>query len=172
MNGRASSGNVAEFVYVTIEQSFGAVRRGRICYTPSGASPVAENGFSRCSRLRHASWHSLVKYGDDQIVVLAGMGLVAAAACGLPVPPLAVWLVIAGLVVLHGGYKLALARSYRRGVDRMGLGRDRGCALGEIEQPDCDERHDNRCCANHQHITHSVTPSRACVVVRTTGVSV
>ena len=51
--------------------------------------------------LLHASWHSLVKYGDDQIVVLAGMGLVAAAiaACALPFLPLpqpAVWPVLAG----------------------------------------------------------------------------
>jgi drug/metabolite transporter (DMT)-like permease len=70
--------------------------------------------------LLHASWHSLVKYGDDQIIVLAGMGLVAAAAAAcalpfLPVPALAVWPVIAGSVVLHVGYKLALARSYAFG---------------------------------------------------------
>jgi len=67
--------------------------------------------------LLHASWHSLVKYRDDQNVVLAGMGLVAAvialpAISFLPLPPLAVWPVIAGSVLLHVGYKLALARSY------------------------------------------------------------
>jgi drug/metabolite transporter (DMT)-like permease len=70
--------------------------------------------------LLHASWHSLVKYGGDQILVLAGMGLVAAAAaaCALPLLPLPaapVWPVIAGSVVLHVGYKLALARSYTFG---------------------------------------------------------
>jgi drug/metabolite transporter (DMT)-like permease len=70
--------------------------------------------------LLHATWHSLVKYGGDQVLVLAGMGLVAAvvAACALPFlpfPSLAVWLVIAGSVTLHVGYKLALARSYAFG---------------------------------------------------------
>ena len=70
--------------------------------------------------LLHATWHSLVKYGGDQVIVLAGMGLVAAviAACALPflpVPSAAVWLVIAGSVALHVGYKLALARSYTYG---------------------------------------------------------
>jgi drug/metabolite transporter (DMT)-like permease len=70
--------------------------------------------------LLHASWHSLVKYGGDQILVLAGMGLVAAAvaACALPflaVPPAPVWGVICGSVLLHVGYKLSLARSYSLG---------------------------------------------------------
>jgi drug/metabolite transporter (DMT)-like permease len=67
--------------------------------------------------LLHASWHSLVKYGSDQVLVLAGMGLVAAmvAACALPflpVPSAPAWAVIVGSVFLHVGYKLALARSY------------------------------------------------------------
>ena len=70
--------------------------------------------------LLHATWHSLVKYGGDQILILAGMGLVAAVVAGcalpfLPVPSLAVWAVIAGSVTLHVGYKLALARSYAFG---------------------------------------------------------
>ena len=70
--------------------------------------------------LLHATWHSLVKYGGDQVLVLAGMGLVASciAACALPflpVPSLAVWAVIAGSVTLHVGYKLSLARSYTYG---------------------------------------------------------
>lgn len=70
--------------------------------------------------LLHATWHSLVKYGGDQTLVLAGMGLVAAGVAGcalpfLPVPSLDVWLVIAGSVTLHVGYKLALARSYAFG---------------------------------------------------------
>lgn len=67
--------------------------------------------------LLHALWHSLVKYGGNQILVLAGMGLVAAAValCALPFlpfPSVAVWPVIAVAVILHVGYKLALARSY------------------------------------------------------------
>ena len=39
--------------------------------------------------LLHASWHSLVKYGPDQVLVLAGMGLVAAmlTVCALPFLP-------------------------------------------------------------------------------------
>lgn len=70
--------------------------------------------------LLHASWHSLVKYGPDQVLVLAGMGLVAAmlAVCALPFlpfPSAPVWAVIAGSVFLHVGYKLALARSYALG---------------------------------------------------------
>ena len=70
--------------------------------------------------LLHASWHSLVKYGGDQVLVLAGMGLVAAAvsACALPFlpfPAAPVWAVIGGSVLLHVGYKLALARSYAFG---------------------------------------------------------
>lgn len=68
----------------------------------------------------HASWHSLVKYGPDQVLVLVGMGLVAAmvAACALPFLPLPsapAWAVIVGSVFLHVGYKLALARSYMLG---------------------------------------------------------
>jgi drug/metabolite transporter (DMT)-like permease len=70
--------------------------------------------------LLHASWHSLVKYGADQVAVLAGMGLVATAVavCVLPflsVPPFHVWPVIAAAVALHVGYKFALARSYTFG---------------------------------------------------------
>src|SRR5665647_242997 len=76
----------------------------------------------------HASWHSLVKYGGDQILVLAGMGLVAAAiaACALPflpVPSGLVWPIIAGSVFLHVGYKLALARSYVFGDQAYPLSR-------------------------------------------------
>ncbi|MGZ8396270.1 MAG: hypothetical protein ACXW3X_06865 [Rhodoplanes sp.] len=64
--------------------------------------------------LLHASWHSLVKYGSDQVLVLTGMGLVAAMVAGcalpfLPVPSFAAWAVIVGSVFLHVGYKLALA---------------------------------------------------------------
>lgn len=70
--------------------------------------------------LLQASWHSLVKYGADQLIVLSGMGLVAAVVAAaalpfLPLPSASVWGVIAGSVLLHVGYKLALARSYRLG---------------------------------------------------------
>lgn len=70
--------------------------------------------------LLHASWHSLVKYGPDQVLVLAGMGLVAAMVAGcalpfLPFPSAPVWVVIVGSVFLHVGYKLALARAYALG---------------------------------------------------------
>lgn len=70
--------------------------------------------------LLHASWHSIVKYGGDQKLVLIGMGVVAAAAalCAipfLPVPPPSVWPVIAASVSLHVTYKLALAKSYALG---------------------------------------------------------
>jgi drug/metabolite transporter (DMT)-like permease len=68
--------------------------------------------------LLHASWHALVKSGTDQTIVLVGMGLVSAiVAAGalpfLPIPGPAVWLIIACSVLLHVGYKLGLARSYR-----------------------------------------------------------
>ena len=67
--------------------------------------------------LLHASCHSLVKYGSDQVLVLTAMGLVAALVAGctlpfLPVPSFAASAVIVGSVFLHVGYKLALARSY------------------------------------------------------------
>jgi drug/metabolite transporter (DMT)-like permease len=70
--------------------------------------------------LLHASWHSLVKYSGDQNLILAGMGLVAAAvaACALPflpIPSIQVCSVIVGSAFLHVGYKLALARSYALG---------------------------------------------------------
>jgi drug/metabolite transporter (DMT)-like permease len=70
--------------------------------------------------LLQASWHSLVKYGANQIVVLVGMGNVAAvgALCALPflpAPTASVWVVIAVSVALHNAYKFALARSYSLG---------------------------------------------------------
>lgn len=68
----------------------------------------------------HASWHSLVKYGGDQRLVLMGMGVVAtiAALCVipfLPLPAVDVWPVIAASVTLHVAYKFALAESYAVG---------------------------------------------------------
>ena len=77
-------------------------------------------GLMLIAALLHASWHALVKSGTDQMIVLAGMGLVAAfvAACALPfvaTPSTSVWLIIACSVGLHLGYKLGLARSYALG---------------------------------------------------------
>jgi drug/metabolite transporter (DMT)-like permease len=68
----------------------------------------------------HASWHSLVKSGDNGLIVLTGMCLVSAtaAACVLPfvaLPPAHVWPVLAGSVVLHSGYRLSLAQAYVHG---------------------------------------------------------
>lgn len=70
--------------------------------------------------LLHASWHSLVKSGQNQITVLAGMGAVAGlcAAGALPVvpaPPRSVWPVLTLSVALHVAYKLCLAGAYARG---------------------------------------------------------
>jgi len=67
--------------------------------------------------LLHASWHALIKSSGDRVASLAGMNLVAgvAACAALPfvsVPGLAVFVVIAGSVVLHAGYKIALASLY------------------------------------------------------------
>jgi len=67
--------------------------------------------------LLHATWHALVKSSGDRVVALAGMSLVsgAIAIAALPfvaVPPRAVLAVIAFSVVLHIGYKLALAHLY------------------------------------------------------------
>lgn len=69
--------------------------------------------------LLHASWHALIKVSGDRVVALAGMNVVSAAvalAC-MPfvrVPHGAALAVIAVSVLLHGGYKIALARLYRR----------------------------------------------------------
>jgi drug/metabolite transporter (DMT)-like permease len=70
--------------------------------------------------LLHASWHSLVKSGTDQIGVLAGMGIVAGVvAVGalpfLPAPPRAIWPVLALSVALHVAYKLCLTSAYAQG---------------------------------------------------------
>ena len=69
--------------------------------------------------LLHASWQALVKSSGDGVVALAGMNLVsgAVAIALLPVvrPPIpAAWLVIAASLVLHSGYKIALAQLYAR----------------------------------------------------------
>jgi drug/metabolite transporter (DMT)-like permease len=68
--------------------------------------------------LLHASWHALVKSSGDQIVALAGMNVVSGAASlvvifFVPPPSPLVLAIIAGSVLLHVGYKIALAELYR-----------------------------------------------------------
>jgi drug/metabolite transporter (DMT)-like permease len=68
--------------------------------------------------LLHASWHALIKSSGDQVASLAGMNLVAGvvALAALPFvsfPAPAVFAIIAGSVLLHAGYKIALASLYR-----------------------------------------------------------
>lgn len=70
--------------------------------------------------LMHASWHALVKSGEDQITVLAGMGLVSSAVAVIavpfvPLPSMPAWPVMMASVALHVGYKLCLASAYARG---------------------------------------------------------
>ena len=69
--------------------------------------------------LLHASWHALIKSSGDQLSSLAGMNLVAGAVAltalpfvSLPAP--GVFAIIAGSVLLHAGYKIALAGLYGR----------------------------------------------------------
>jgi drug/metabolite transporter (DMT)-like permease len=67
--------------------------------------------------LLHASWHALVKSSGDRIVALAGMNVVsgAVALALLPFvrpPTMGAAAVIAFSVLLHMGYKLALAQLY------------------------------------------------------------
>jgi drug/metabolite transporter (DMT)-like permease len=69
--------------------------------------------------LLHAAWHALVKSSGDQVVALAGMNLVSGAVALALIPltsplPRVAYAVIAGSVLLHVGYKLALARLYLR----------------------------------------------------------
>jgi len=67
--------------------------------------------------LLHASWHAMVKSSGDQVIALAGMNIVSGtiAVALLPfagfisAPALAV---VLGSVLLHVGYKIALARLY------------------------------------------------------------
>jgi drug/metabolite transporter (DMT)-like permease len=67
--------------------------------------------------LLHASWHALVKSSGDRVVALAGMNVVSGAVAFalLPfvrMPTAAAGAVIACSILLHMGYKLALARLY------------------------------------------------------------
>ena len=69
--------------------------------------------------LLHASWHALVKTSGDRIVALAGMNVVsgACALLALPfvgIPSTPVFAVIGASVILHGCYKIFLARLYER----------------------------------------------------------
>jgi uncharacterized membrane protein len=69
--------------------------------------------------LLHATWHALVKSSGDRIVALAGMNVVSGAVAFalLPfvsAPTAAAGAVIAFSVLLHMGYKVALARLYVR----------------------------------------------------------
>ena len=69
--------------------------------------------------LLHASWHALVKSSGDNVAAIAGMNLVsgAAALALLPfvrTPGAAALAVIAVSVLLHVGYKIALAQLYSR----------------------------------------------------------
>lgn len=67
--------------------------------------------------LLHASWHALVKSSGDRVVALAGMNLVSGAVALALLPEAAMlpniaFVVIACSVILHGAYKIALARLY------------------------------------------------------------
>jgi drug/metabolite transporter (DMT)-like permease len=69
--------------------------------------------------LLHASWHALVKASGDRVIALAGMNLVSGcvAVALLPLGRILPWQlygVIAASVLLHVGYKLALAALYAR----------------------------------------------------------
>lgn len=67
--------------------------------------------------LLHAAWHALVKSSDDRVVALAGMNVISGGFAIALLPfvnamPAAAYALIAGSVLLHGAYKLALARLY------------------------------------------------------------
>lgn len=81
--------------------------------------------------LLHASWHALVKSSGDGVIALAGMNLVSGSVAiallpfvSLPTPRAA--LVIAFSVLLHVGYKIALAKLYARAELTQGYPLARG----------------------------------------------
>jgi drug/metabolite transporter (DMT)-like permease len=81
--------------------------------------------------LLHASWQALVKSSGDGVIALAGMNLVSgsAALALLPfvkLPSAAAALVIALSVLLHSGYKIALAHLYARADLSVGYPLARG----------------------------------------------
>lgn len=81
--------------------------------------------------LLHASWQALVKSSGDGVVALAGMNLVSGTVAiallpfvKLPTPAAA--LVIALSLLLHSGYKIALAQLYARADLSVGYPLARG----------------------------------------------
>jgi drug/metabolite transporter (DMT)-like permease len=69
--------------------------------------------------LLHASWRSLVKSGENGIVILAGMGAVAGVCAAATVPFVTfpspeVWPVLLLSIGLHILYKICLANAYAR----------------------------------------------------------
>jgi drug/metabolite transporter (DMT)-like permease len=81
--------------------------------------------------LLHSTWHALVKSSGDQVIALAGMNVVSGttAIVLLPfvrVPTGLAAAVIAVSVLLHSGYKLSLARLYRRADLSLGYPVARG----------------------------------------------
>ena len=82
--------------------------------------------------LLHASWHAMVKSSGDRVVALGGMNVVsgtAALACipFVKVPSPDVMAVIGFSVLLHCGYKVALARLYARADLGQAYTLARGC---------------------------------------------
>ena len=82
--------------------------------------------------LLHASWHALVKAGDDQLVNLVGMGLVAAIPTAaaipfLPLPPPDTIPILVSSIVLHGAYKICIAYAYARADLAQAFPLARGC---------------------------------------------
>jgi drug/metabolite transporter (DMT)-like permease len=81
--------------------------------------------------LLHATWQALVKSSGDGVVALAGMNVVSGVAAlaalpFVPTPTPAAWPVIAISVLLHGGYKIALAELYARSELSVGYPLARG----------------------------------------------
>jgi drug/metabolite transporter (DMT)-like permease len=81
--------------------------------------------------LLHATWQALVKSSGDGVVALAGMNVVSGVAAlaalpFVPTPTPAAWPVIAISVLLHGGYKIALAELYARSDLSVGYPLARG----------------------------------------------
>jgi drug/metabolite transporter (DMT)-like permease len=81
--------------------------------------------------LLHSTWHALVKSSGDQVTALAGMNLVSGVAAIVLLPFVSAPTglaagIIALSVLLHVGYKLSLARLYRRADLSLGYPLARG----------------------------------------------
>jgi drug/metabolite transporter (DMT)-like permease len=81
--------------------------------------------------LLHASWQALIKSSGDGVVALAGMNLVSGTAALFLLPFVApptttAALIIAGSLILHSGYKIALAYLYARADLSVGYPLARG----------------------------------------------